>query len=239
MPRLPVRLLTAFLGAIGCTLCGCGAEPLAAVEDPQSVTGGPVAETPAESEGNDGEPEPAAETPTTIEPPAWDFFGPPQVAEATTEQAEAETEHLHLRGFWEIDGVRKAQLWIGPEIGGAALILGVGESRRGVTVVELGEETATVERPERVVLRMEPVVGGSTPIGSSPLGRRPATRAAVPNPRSARERRPIESGSPRGPAFTDPARAARRSTAPPPLPPAPTLPPFARQLQEEADRAAD
>ncbi|QDT15821.1 hypothetical protein [Alienimonas californiensis] len=206
MPRsfrtLPLGPLGAFAVA---ALSGCGGAELAATEDPQAPPpAAPVAApsdpAPAPIAAASAAPPAAAPrvaaAPLPPEPPAdWDFFGPP-VDPVAADQAGPRTEHLHLRGFWDVDGRRIAQLWAGRSDGtGQMLLLAAGESGAGVTVVELGEDTATIEHPERVVLTMNPnrdrsaaARPGTVQTGTSgPAVGWPSTPVAAPRSRSRPE----------------------------------------------------
>ena len=199
-----------FAGLLCLSACGCGAAELAATEDPL-----PPAPAPFAAPAGDGAPaEPAEPAPAPAPLPAelgWDFFGPPAVAEEREPTGPA-AGHLHYRGFLEMDGRRVAHLWSeNPEGGGELLLLAAGESAGGVTVVELGGETVTVEHPDRVVLSLSRADPGTA-------ARRPAPRRL--------ERRPTRP-APRSPPRPTPAPASPAASlyAPPPPPPPPPEPP--------------
>ena len=223
MPR-PFRRLAPLGPLAVAALCGCGGTDLAATEDTRPPAPPPAA--PVLGAAAERPPAVEAAPPAPVEAAGWDFFGPP-VGAAEEEDAGPAVDRLRLRGFWEVDGRRMAQLWAGDGRGaGETLLLAVGESRRGVTVVKLGGDTATVDdsrragtagepdgdaaagRPRRVVLRLEPAAAGPS---SAVAARRPEPRPRRRTPSPPRDL-PPGSGSGRSPA---------RFAPPPPLPPPP------------------
>ncbi|MFH5804376.1 hypothetical protein [Alienimonas sp. DA493] len=193
---------TLLLGSFAAAaLCGCGGTELAAVEDPQAHAVAPAAPEPAATRTVAPEPAaaplpsksevvaaaPAVPTPVAPEEPiGWDFFGPP-VAAQEADEADPVAEHLFLRGFITMEGdPRKAVLWAGDGSGsGRILLLAAGESAGGVTVVELGEDTATVEHPGRVVLSLAPGRTGAGRVGPTtgrPSTGRPSIHRSSPPP---------------------------------------------------------
>ncbi len=222
-------------------LCGCGATELAATEDPDAAVAAEIASPLIEAEVPQEADVAAAAIPD--DPVSWDFFGPPPAVEAAQDVGPA-TDDLHLRGFWEFDGRRMAQLWLGDEDGGGRiLLLAAGESRDGVTVVKLGEETVTVEhqtvtveQPERKILRVsDGRRGGSARTARAPAADR-AFRSARPRPARPSSSRPSPRPSaslstpfrprvsPGNLSETDFPRSA--AFGPPPPPPPPPLPPL-------------
>ena len=223
----PRPLGAALLGAACCAAaCGCGAEELAATEDPAFAAAPSPGDQPAAAARalpRDAQPA-APAAPVPIEPTDWDFFGPPTVVEQAHEAGPA-GERLHLRGFVQkTGGPRLAILWVERAGGAGELMpLGAGQSRGGVTVVKLGEDRATVEHPDRVVLRLDR--GGRGGASGGPSGAAAARRHA-PSPR--RPSPPSVRGSSRPPATR--SRAGSEPSRPDlfaPPPPPPPLPEFA------------
>jgi len=218
----------AWLGPLtAAALCGCGGTDLAATEAPRpqpvpsEIAVGEKVESPAKTAD---EPTPVAATPVApaapVEPDGWDFFGPPRSADVAQDAGPA-AEHLRLNGFIQFDGEpQRAVLALERDDRPVEIFsLAAGENRHGVTLVEFSEEqgTATVERPGRVVLRLEgaqrsvgvpsKATAGRTPI-VRPTGRRtpfppPAAvgsfRTEVPSAAQSRS-----SGRPAGPPLIPP-----------------------------------
>ena len=238
-PRfLPPRSLgAALLGAACCAAaCGCGAAELAATEDPAPAAAPSPGDKPAAARAlpRDARPaDPAA--PAPVGPTDWDFFGPPTVAEKADEAGPA-AERLHLRGFIQkTGGPRLALLWVERAGGAGELMpLGAGQSRGGVTVVELGEDRVTVEAPDRVALQL-PKLGAGTG-GAAPRGvARPAARPPVRRTARPRVGPPVRAVRPAAETASAgrPTPAERFAPPPPPPPPPVRRPPVERGDDED------
>ncbi|NNJ26260.1 hypothetical protein [Alienimonas chondri] len=240
MPLRPPRV--ALLGILACAaaLSGCGASDLAATEEaalpPAEPTPRPEQVEPAPA----AVPSPAAVSSASQgeavleQPVGWDFFGPPVVSEED-EEAGPVAQHLHLRGFISMDDRHMAVLWAAQEDGsGVVMTLAAGESRGGVTLVELSEEegTATVEHPGRVVLHLargtaQRAGGGSSAFVPGRSTTRPAQTTSRPGSRTVgSQSASLRSATSRTAASQSevaisPERDARRAFTPPPAPPEP------------------
>ncbi|WP_171182935.1 hypothetical protein [Alienimonas chondri] len=158
----------------------------------------------------------------------WDFFSLPKPVEEE-EKPDGESREIFLRGFWEIDGERVAQLWVRQaDQAGEMLLVPLGESRGGVTALEAGADFVVLalgDDDERSVVRLSKPVEESTPQLIVP---------PQPFPSDVRPRRYRYAASPRaGTRRPDPRRTGREPAgAPPPsrldsAPPSPrTLPPL-------------
>ncbi|MFH5806283.1 hypothetical protein [Alienimonas sp. DA493] len=142
-PRAPQFIASA--AAAGAMFCGCeeAALPPPATAPPDV---GPSAVVPPPPPAKTAAAESSGEAPTSTDPPDWNFFGPPPPVSLAAPPGPPKTEYA-LRGFWEIDGRRVAQFRVGrPGEPGRILLLGAGESRDGLTALELGENFARVLR---------------------------------------------------------------------------------------------
>ena len=199
---------------------GCGAEPLAATEDPAPPPPGPAAPAAAPAPAADPEPAaPAVAAPAERE--SWDFFGPPQPEETVPDAAAPD---VALLGFFRAGGVWRASL----SVAGAVHVLTPGQAAAGVTLVEIDPggsgEDAHAAQPAGVTyswngvprrLAVEAPTGG--PAGSF------AASPARPNGRAARPRGSSGGFGPPASSIPPPAFAINPLAPPPPPPALPTL----------------